>query len=41
MTLQSMVFEPSNRVIYLAVGADAPTKGYHRLELKKYFAGPS
>ena len=39
MTLQSMVFEPSNRVIYLAVGQNAPTQGYHRLELKRYFAG--
>jgi hypothetical protein len=37
MTLQSMVFEPSNRVIYLAVGSAAHTKGYHRLELSKYF----
>jgi predicted choloylglycine hydrolase len=37
MTLQSMVFEPSNRVIYLAVGSAAHTKRYHRLELTKYF----
>jgi predicted choloylglycine hydrolase len=37
MTLQSMVFEPAKRVLYLAVGANAPTKGYHRLELRKYF----
>ena len=38
MTLQSMVFEPANRVIYLAVGKNAPTRGYHKLELKTYFA---
>jgi predicted choloylglycine hydrolase len=37
MTLQSMVFEPSNRVIYLAVGKNAPKQGYHRLELKPFF----
>ncbi len=37
MTLQSMVFEPSDRVIYLAVGKNAPKQGYHKLELKKYF----
>jgi predicted choloylglycine hydrolase len=28
-TLQSMVFEPSNRVIYLAVGAHPPPRGVH------------
>src|SRR5687768_6126520 len=38
MTLQSMVFEPANRVIYLAVGKNAPQQGYHKLELGKYFA---
>ena len=37
-TLQSMVFEPSTRVIYLAAGADAPTHEFHRLDLKRYFA---
>jgi len=37
MTLQSMVFEPANRVIYLAVGKNAPKQGYHKLELGKYF----
>ena len=36
-TLQSMVFEPANRVIYLAVGANAPTKGYHRFDLSPHF----
>jgi hypothetical protein len=37
MTLQSMVFEPSHRVIYLATGSDAPSKGYERIDLKPYF----
>jgi isopenicillin-N N-acyltransferase like protein len=37
MTLQSMVFEPSNRIIYLAAGADAPSHTYQRIDLKNYF----
>jgi predicted choloylglycine hydrolase len=41
MTLQSMVFEPSNRVMYLATGADAARGTFHRLDLKKYFTSPS
>jgi isopenicillin-N N-acyltransferase-like protein len=36
-TLQSMIFEPGNRVIYLATGANAPSHKFHRLDLKKYF----
>ena len=36
-TLQSMVFEPANRVIYLSVGADATTKPYYRVDLNQYF----
>ena len=39
-TLQSMVFEPSTRVIYLSTGKDAAHKTFHRLDLKKYFAPP-
>lgn len=38
MTLQSMVFEPANRVIYLAVGANATQQPYRRLDLKPRFA---
>jgi predicted choloylglycine hydrolase len=38
MTLQSMVFEPSNRVIYLSTGKDAARKTFYRLDLKPYFA---
>ncbi|HXE51676.1 MAG TPA: C45 family peptidase [Tepidisphaeraceae bacterium] len=37
-TLQSMVFEPANRVIYLSTGANAAKKGhFERLDLKSYF----
>jgi isopenicillin-N N-acyltransferase-like protein len=36
-TLQSMVFEPSNRVIYLAAGTGAANLPFHRLDLKPYF----
>jgi isopenicillin-N N-acyltransferase-like protein len=38
-TIQSMVFEPANRVLYLAAGADAPGRGYQRIDLRPYFAG--
>jgi isopenicillin-N N-acyltransferase-like protein len=34
MTLQSMVFEPANRVMYLSAGKDAAHKRFYRLELK-------
>jgi predicted choloylglycine hydrolase len=37
MTLQSMVFEPSNRVIYLSTGKSAATGEFHRLDLRKHF----
>jgi isopenicillin-N N-acyltransferase-like protein len=37
MTLQSMVFEPSTRVMYLASGMEATKHPYQRIELKKYF----
>jgi isopenicillin-N N-acyltransferase like protein len=36
-TLQSMIFEPTERVIYLATGDDAPARGYQRIDLKEYF----
>jgi isopenicillin-N N-acyltransferase-like protein len=36
-TLQSMVFEPSNRVIYLSTGAGAATRTFYQLDLKSYF----
>ncbi len=36
-TLQSMIFEPRNRVIYLAVGKRAAEKTFHRLDLMGYF----
>jgi hypothetical protein len=37
VTLQSMIFEPSNRVLYLATGFDAPAHPYERVDLKRYF----
>ena len=37
MTLQSMVFEPANRVMYLSTGKRAADKEFHRLDLKKHF----
>lgn len=37
MTLQSMVFEPANRVIYLSVGKDAARKRFYRLDLRPLF----
>jgi hypothetical protein len=37
MTLQSMIFEPSTRVIYLATGTDAPSRTFERIDLKAYF----
>jgi len=41
MTLQSMVFEPSNRVMYLATGEEAPKGTFYRLNLKRYFEASS
>ena len=36
-TLQSMIFEPSTRVIYLSTGANAAHGAFHRLDLKPDF----
>ena len=36
-TMQSMVFEPANRVMYLSTGKHAADKEFHRLDLKKLF----
>ena len=36
-TLQSMVFEPSNRVIYLSAGADAANHTFYKVDLNPYF----
>ena len=33
MTLQSMIFEPSDRVLYLATGKDAASLPFARMEL--------
>ena len=37
-TLQSMIFEPSNRVLYLCAQQDAAHGKYHRLDMRGYFA---
>lgn len=36
-TLQSMVFEPTTRVIYLSTGANAASKPFYRFDLNQYF----
>jgi predicted choloylglycine hydrolase len=38
-TLQSMVFEPANQVIYLSTGKNAATGEFRRLDLRKHFEG--
>ena len=40
-TLQSMVFEPASRTIYLSTGQAAASGTFYRLDLKRYFAGAS
>lgn len=41
MTLQSMVFEPANRAVYLSAGKDAARKRFYKLELKKLLESPT
>ena len=36
-TYQSMIFDPVNRVLTLATGADAPNHSFTRIDLKPYF----
>lgn len=38
LTMQSMVFEPSTRILYLATGPNAPSRGFEKIDLKPYFA---
>jgi hypothetical protein len=38
MTLQSMIFEPSNQVVYLATGSDAPAHHFERIDLRRFFS---
>jgi hypothetical protein len=40
-TIQSMVFEPANRVMFLAVGERAYESKFVRVDLKKYFQKPA
>jgi predicted choloylglycine hydrolase len=37
MTIQSMIFEPANRVIYLSTGMDAAEHEMRKIELSSYF----
>jgi len=37
MTMQSMVFEPVGRLIYLAAGAEATRRAYQRIDLAAHF----
>jgi predicted choloylglycine hydrolase len=37
LTFQSMVFEPANRTLYLAIGANAPQHGFVKIDLKPCF----
>jgi hypothetical protein len=37
LTMQSMIFEPANRVIYLATGSRAPERKFVKLDFKLYF----
>ena len=36
-TIQSMIFEPANRVIYLATGAQSADRPFTRIDLDRYF----
>ena len=38
LTMQSMVFEPANRVVYLSTVKNAAAGEFHRLDLRKRFA---
>ena len=38
LTMQSMVFEPANRVVYLSTGEHAADGEFHRLDLGAYFS---
>jgi predicted choloylglycine hydrolase len=38
-TIQSMVFEPSRRVVYLAFGNNAASTRFYRFDLKRHFTG--
>jgi hypothetical protein len=41
LTIESMIFEPSNRVVYLAVGPLAAKRPLVRYDLRPYFAAKS
>jgi predicted choloylglycine hydrolase len=39
-TLQTMIFEPANRVLYLSTGSNAASKPLSKLDLRSYFQFP-
>ncbi len=41
LTMQSMIFEPANRVVYLAAGSNSADRKFTRLDLAKYFKAPA
>ena len=41
LTMQSMIFEPANRILYLATGSNSADRKFARLDLAKYFKAPT
>ncbi len=41
LTMESMIFEPANRVVYLATGLRAADRKFTRIDLGAYFAAPA
>ncbi len=41
LTMQSMIFEPANRIVYLATGSQAADRKYQRIDLGAYFKAPA
>lgn len=41
LTIQSMIFEPANRVVYLAAGKLAADRQYTKIDLGAYFKAPA
>jgi hypothetical protein len=37
MTIQTMIFEPSTRRLYLATGAESASRQFTSLDLRKFF----
>jgi hypothetical protein len=41
LTMESMIFEPASRVVYLAAGSQAADRKYVRIDLGSYFQAPA